>query len=180
MASFGLLISTYILRLGQAAQKQQRPHCHYRKMYLEIRRADEWFLIPHAECRISIAECQVTMTPVNHRMIIMFWNIMQIMFVFAKILWWYDKVCSLETERRSSPLERRSRIVIVLSSALSLTQVSLFGLDRDLPKANIWTHRNETIIFLMRSRLAITSTGYEVLKCACCYPWNSAHMGMLA
>ena len=39
-----LLISRYILRLGQAAQKQQRPCCSNRKMYFEIRRADEWLL----------------------------------------------------------------------------------------------------------------------------------------
>ena len=38
--SSAFLISRYILRLGQAAQKKQRP----RKMYLEIRRADEWLL----------------------------------------------------------------------------------------------------------------------------------------
>ena len=31
-----------ISRSGQAAQKQQRPRCPNRKMYLEIRRADEW------------------------------------------------------------------------------------------------------------------------------------------
>ena len=35
------LISRYILRLGQAAQKQQCPRCPNRKMYLEIRDADE-------------------------------------------------------------------------------------------------------------------------------------------
>ena len=35
--SFALLISRYILQLGQAAQKQQRPLCPNRKMYLEIR-----------------------------------------------------------------------------------------------------------------------------------------------
>ena len=35
------IISRYILQLGQAAQKQQRPHCPNPKMYLEIRRADE-------------------------------------------------------------------------------------------------------------------------------------------
>ena len=39
--SFVFLISRYILRLGQAAQKQQRPHCSNHKMYLEIREADE-------------------------------------------------------------------------------------------------------------------------------------------
>ena len=39
--SFALLISRYILRLGQAAQKQQRPRCPNPKTYLEIRRADE-------------------------------------------------------------------------------------------------------------------------------------------
>ena len=38
---FAFLISRYILRLGQAAQKQQRPRCPNRKMFLEIRRADE-------------------------------------------------------------------------------------------------------------------------------------------
>ena len=42
--SFALLISRYILRLGQAAQKQQRPRCPNPKMYLEIRRADERLL----------------------------------------------------------------------------------------------------------------------------------------
>ena len=35
------LLSKYILRLGQSAQKQQRPLCPNRKMYLEIREADE-------------------------------------------------------------------------------------------------------------------------------------------
>ena len=40
-SSFALLISRSILRLGQAAQKQQRPRCPKPKMYLEIRRADE-------------------------------------------------------------------------------------------------------------------------------------------
>ena len=40
--SFAPLISRYILRLGQAAQKQQHPHCLNCKMYLDIRRADEW------------------------------------------------------------------------------------------------------------------------------------------
>ena len=40
--SFALLVSRYILRLGQSAQKQQRPRCPNCKMYLEIRRADEW------------------------------------------------------------------------------------------------------------------------------------------
>ena len=40
--SSALLISRCILQLGQAAQKQQRPRCPHRKMYLEIRRADEW------------------------------------------------------------------------------------------------------------------------------------------
>ena len=39
--SFAFRISRYILRLGQAAQKQQRPRCPNRKMYLEIRGADE-------------------------------------------------------------------------------------------------------------------------------------------
>ena len=39
--SFALLISRYILLLGQAAQKQQRPRCPNPKMYLEIRRANE-------------------------------------------------------------------------------------------------------------------------------------------
>ena len=39
--SFALLISRYILRLRQAAQKQQRPRCPNPKMYLEIRKADE-------------------------------------------------------------------------------------------------------------------------------------------
>ena len=39
------LISRYILRLGKAAQKQQRPRCPNRKMYLEIRKADEGALI---------------------------------------------------------------------------------------------------------------------------------------
>ena len=39
--SFELQISRYILRLGQAEQKQQRPRCPNPKMYLEIRRADE-------------------------------------------------------------------------------------------------------------------------------------------
>ena len=37
------LLSKYILRLGQSAQKQQRPLCPNRKMYLEIRGADEGF-----------------------------------------------------------------------------------------------------------------------------------------
>ena len=37
--SYVLLIS--ILRLGQAAQKQQRPRCPNPKMYFEIRRVDE-------------------------------------------------------------------------------------------------------------------------------------------
>ena len=41
-ASSAFLISRYILRLRQAAQKQKRPRCPNRKMYLEIRRADEW------------------------------------------------------------------------------------------------------------------------------------------
>ena len=36
------LISRYILRLGQEAQKQQRLRCSNRKMYLEFRGADEW------------------------------------------------------------------------------------------------------------------------------------------
>ena len=45
--SSAFLISRYILRLGQAAQKQQHPRCPNRKMYLEIRRADEW-LYSHA------------------------------------------------------------------------------------------------------------------------------------
>ena len=36
--SSALLISRYILRL------QQRPRCPNRKMYLKIRRADEWLL----------------------------------------------------------------------------------------------------------------------------------------
>ena len=40
LRKFALLISRYILRLGQAAQKQQRPRCPNSKMYLEIRRAD--------------------------------------------------------------------------------------------------------------------------------------------
>ena len=39
--SFGLLILRYILRLGQAAQKQQHPHCPNPKMYVDIRRADK-------------------------------------------------------------------------------------------------------------------------------------------
>ena len=39
--SSAFLISRYILRLGQAAQKQQRPRCPNRKMYIEIRRAVE-------------------------------------------------------------------------------------------------------------------------------------------
>ena len=39
--SFALLISRYILQLGQAAQKKQRPCCPNPKMYLEIRKADE-------------------------------------------------------------------------------------------------------------------------------------------
>ena len=39
--SSAFLLSRYILRLGQAAQKQQRPRCPNLKMYLEIRRADE-------------------------------------------------------------------------------------------------------------------------------------------
>ena len=34
--SFALLISRYILRLGQAAQKQQRPRFPYQKMNLAI------------------------------------------------------------------------------------------------------------------------------------------------
>ena len=42
--SSALLISRYILRLGQAAQKQQCPCCPNPKMYLEIRRADERLL----------------------------------------------------------------------------------------------------------------------------------------
>ena len=42
--SSAFLISRYILRLGQAAQKQQRPSCPNRKMYLEIRRVYEWLL----------------------------------------------------------------------------------------------------------------------------------------
>ena len=42
--SFALLISRCILRLGQVAQKQQRPHCPYPKMYLAIRKADERLL----------------------------------------------------------------------------------------------------------------------------------------
>ena len=40
--SSAFLISRYILGLGQAAQNQQRPLCPNRKIYLEIRRADEW------------------------------------------------------------------------------------------------------------------------------------------
>ena len=36
-----LLISRYILRLGQAAQKQHCPRCPNCMMYLEIRGADE-------------------------------------------------------------------------------------------------------------------------------------------
>ena len=39
--SLTILISRYILRLGQAAQKQQRPSCPNPKMYLEIRKAVE-------------------------------------------------------------------------------------------------------------------------------------------
>ena len=39
--SSALLISRYVLQLGQAAQKPQRPHCPNPKMYLEIRKADE-------------------------------------------------------------------------------------------------------------------------------------------
>ena len=39
--SSALLISRYILRLGQAAEKQQRLPCPNHKMYLEIRKADE-------------------------------------------------------------------------------------------------------------------------------------------
>ena len=42
-----LLISRYILRLGQAAQKQQRPRCPNPKMYLEIRKADERLFIEY-------------------------------------------------------------------------------------------------------------------------------------
>ena len=42
--SFALLFSRYIFRLGQTAQKQQRPRCPNLKMYLEIRRADERLL----------------------------------------------------------------------------------------------------------------------------------------
>ena len=38
--SFAPLISRYILRLGQVAQKQERSRCSNRKMYLEIRGAD--------------------------------------------------------------------------------------------------------------------------------------------
>ena len=41
---FALLISRYILRLGQAAQKQHRPRSPNPKMYLEIRRTDERLL----------------------------------------------------------------------------------------------------------------------------------------
>ena len=40
--SSAFLITRYILRLGQAAQNEQRPRCPNRKMYLEIRRTDEW------------------------------------------------------------------------------------------------------------------------------------------
>ena len=40
--SSAFLISRYILRLGQAAQKQQGPRCPNPKMYLEIRRVDEF------------------------------------------------------------------------------------------------------------------------------------------
>ena len=36
-----LLIARNILQLGQVAQKQQRPRCPHRKMYFEIRGADE-------------------------------------------------------------------------------------------------------------------------------------------
>ena len=39
--SSAFLISRCILRLGQAAQKQQRRQCPNPKMYLEIRRANE-------------------------------------------------------------------------------------------------------------------------------------------
>ena len=35
------LISRHIMRLGQAAVKQQRPRCPNRKMYLETKEADE-------------------------------------------------------------------------------------------------------------------------------------------
>ena len=41
---FALLISRYILRLGQAAQKLLRPRCSNPKMFLEIRWADERLL----------------------------------------------------------------------------------------------------------------------------------------
>ena len=37
-------MSRYVLRLGQAAQKQQRPRRPNRKLYLEIKEAEEWAL----------------------------------------------------------------------------------------------------------------------------------------
>ena len=61
------LISRYILRLGQAAQKHQRMRCSNRKMYLEIRGADEWALLS----RPGLAKCQYCLTiltvVVDHR-----------------------------------------------------------------------------------------------------------------
>ena len=54
-----LLISRYILRLGQAAQKQQRPRCPNRKMYLEIRRADEWPLLVLVDVLLLEKLCDV-------------------------------------------------------------------------------------------------------------------------
>ena len=41
------LISRYILRLMQAAQKHLRPRCPNRKMYLGIRQADEGSFLLH-------------------------------------------------------------------------------------------------------------------------------------
>ena len=56
---YALLISRYILRLGQAAQKQQRPRCPNRKMYLEIRRADEWPLLVLVDVLLLEKLCDV-------------------------------------------------------------------------------------------------------------------------
>ena len=59
--SFAPLISRYILRLGQAAQKQQRPRCPNPKMYLEIRRADERLLNPFSVSTIGIGSQTASM-----------------------------------------------------------------------------------------------------------------------
>ena len=83
--SSALLISRYILRLGQAAQKQQRPRCPDRKMYLEIRKADEWLfkllltyfmfrLISYEHCALIVQIFnEIRIFEILHRSKFIFW-----------------------------------------------------------------------------------------------------------